>query len=161
MKNTAFKSGSLDSSRRQFIEKSGTAIAMSLFGLSFFTACSDPEDQTPNTPPPSSTNGISISGGIIQINLDQQTDLKKDGSWLLIIAAQTLVVNVNGSYKALTSVCTHSACDRNWTFNSNEFTCTCHGSKFNTDGDVLTGPANRPLESFATRLNGVTLIIEK
>lgn len=162
MQSNPIKSGSLDSSRRQFIEKSGTALAISLFGLSFFTACSDEDDPMPdNMPPTSGGNGISISEGLIQIDLTRQTDLRNDGSWILIVTAQTLVVNVNGSYKALTSVCTHSACDRSWTYGSNRFTCTCHGSQFNTDGDVVTGPANSPLESFSTRLNGDTLIVEK
>ncbi|MGM0946222.1 MAG: ubiquinol-cytochrome c reductase iron-sulfur subunit [Bacteroidota bacterium] len=162
MEKTTIKSGALDNSRRQFIEKSGTALAMSLFGLSFFTACSEEDDPMPGgMPPVSGSNGINVSEGIIQINLQQQADLRNSGSWILIVAAQTLVVNVNGSYKALTSVCTHSACDRSWTFGSNRFTCTCHGSQFNTDGEVITGPANRPLTSFSTRLDGETLIIEK
>jgi Rieske Fe-S protein len=82
------------------------------------------------------------------------------GGWALVIEAKVLIVNLgNNTFSALTSVCTHSQCDRNWTFGSNVFTCTCHGSRFNTEGAVLTGPANRPLRSYATSLNNRTLTV--
>ncbi len=157
------KRGNLSNSRRDFIEKSGLTAAMTVFGLAFFTGCTDEEDQTPavNMPPASSATGISVSGSTIRIDLDIQDGLKTSGAWILIVAAQTLVVNVNGSYNALTSVCTHSACDRNWTFGSNIFTCTCHGSEFDTSGKVLKGPAAQPLESFTTAVSGNTLTITK
>lgn len=135
---------------------------MTTFGLSFFTACSDSEEPNrPNTPPPTSSTGVTVSGNTIRIDLTSQAALAAAGGWLLVIDAQTLVVNVGGSYRALTSVCTHSACDRNWTFASSKFTCTCHGSEFDTSGNVLQGPANQPLRSFTTALNGTTLTVTK
>ncbi|WP_144607132.1 QcrA and Rieske domain-containing protein [Algoriphagus algorifonticola] len=161
------KSGNLSSSRREFLEKSGSIAVMSLFGLGFFTACSSSDDmdpqQPPQTPPPTSggSNGITVSGNTVRIDLDVQTGLKTSGAWLLVVDAQTLVVNVNGSYNALTSVCTHTGCDRNWTFGSNKFVCSCHGSEFDTNGNVLKGPANQPLRSFSTSLNNNILTITK
>ncbi len=143
-----------------------TAI-MSAFGLAFFTSCSDSEDQMPQNQPPTSTpgtgstSGIVVSGSTIKIDLAAQTGLAAAGGWLLIIEAKTLVVNVAGSYMAMTSVCTHSACDRNWTFTNSRFTCTCHGSQFDTSGNVLQGPATQPLQSYATVLTGTSLTVTK
>ncbi|MCR9084689.1 MAG: Rieske 2Fe-2S domain-containing protein [Cyclobacteriaceae bacterium] len=161
MKTIQVKSGNLTNSRRAFLEKSGSVLAMSVFGLSFFTSCSDEEDATPQAPPTGGGSGITVAGNTITIDLNQQTGLANNGGWLLIIEAQTLVVNVGGSYSALTSVCTHSACDRNWSYSGNRFTCSCHGSQFDTEGNVLQGPANRPLERFDTSISNDILTITK
>ncbi len=163
MEQIKSKTGTLSQSRREFVERAGMTAVMSAFGLAFFTSCSDSEDQAPqqNTPPPTNTTGITVSGSTIRIDLTAQTGLAAAGGWLLIIDAKTLVVNVGGSYRAMTSVCTHSACDRNWTFANSKFTCTCHGSEFDTSGNVLQGPATQPLRSYATALNGTALTVTK
>lgn len=157
------KSGSLTESRRKFLEKTGASIVLATFGAAFFTSCSSTEDSDPVTPnPPGNTsNGITISGNTISINLSLQTALNTSGNWLLIENARTLVANVNDSFIALTSVCTHSGCDKNWTFTSNRFTCTCHGSVFDPDGRVLQGPASQPLTKFGTQVNGTTLVVTR
>ncbi|MFC5623457.1 ubiquinol-cytochrome c reductase iron-sulfur subunit [Algoriphagus winogradskyi] len=164
MEQVKSKTGTLSQSRREFIERAGISVVMSSFGLTFFTGCSDSEDQNPTNPtpsPPTSTTGITITGSTITIDLTTQTGLAAAGGWLLILSAKTLVVNVGGAYMAMTSVCTHSACDRNWTFTNNRFTCTCHGSQFDTSGNVLQGPATQPLQSYATALSGTSLTITK
>lgn len=157
------KSGSLTESRRKFLEKTGTSIVLAAFGAAFFTSCSSTEDADPtaSNPPGNSSNGVTISGNTISINLSIQTALNTTGNWLLIENARTLVANVNGSFIALTSVCTHSGCDRNWTFASNRFTCTCHGSVFDPNGRVLQGPATAPLAQFGTQITGTTLVVSK
>jgi cytochrome b6-f complex iron-sulfur subunit len=87
--------------------------------------------------------------------------LTTSGNWLLIENARTLVANVSGSYVALTSVCTHSGCDKNWTFGNSRFTCTCHGSVFDPSGAVLQGPATQPLTQYNTQVTGTTLTITR
>jgi Rieske Fe-S protein len=162
MEQIKSKTGNLTNSRREFIERAGMTAVMTTFGLSFFTACSESEaPNQPSTPPPTSTSGITIAGNTIRIDLTLQPALAVTGGWLLVIDAQTLVVNVGGAYRAMTSVCTHSACDRNWTFTNSRFTCTCHGSEFDTSGNVLQGPANQPLRSYTTGLNGTILTVTK
>ena len=158
------KTGSLTESRRKFLEKSGASIVLATFGVAFFTSCSSTEDENPSsppTPPGNSSSGILISGNTITINLTLQNGLNTSGNWLLIENARTLVANVNGSFVALTSVCTHSGCDKNWTFGNNRFTCTCHGSIFDPSGNVLQGPATPPLTQFNTTISGTTLTITK
>ncbi|ERM81225.1 hypothetical protein P872_20275 [Rhodonellum psychrophilum GCM71 = DSM 17998] len=166
MKNSLqVKTGNLSDPRRDFLKKTGSLAIMSMFGVGFFTSCSSDEDTNPNTGnnnPPAGATGITVSGNTVTINLDQATGLNVAGGWVLIIPAQLLVVNVgNNSFNALTSVCTHSGCDKDWRFASNVFTCTCHGSRFSTDGNVLTGPANQALASFPTRLDNKILTITK
>ena len=45
---------------------------------------------------------------------------------------------------AISSVCTHLGCLVSLT--EWGFQCPCHGSKYNTDGRVIAGPAPRPLQ---------------
>ncbi len=155
------KSGSLTDSRRKFLEKTGASLVLATFGAAFFTSCSSTDDADPTVPPGNSANGITITGNTISVNLSTQSALNTSGNWLLIENARTLVANVNGTFVALTSVCTHSGCDRNWTFGNNRFTCTCHGSVFDPSGRVLNGPASQPLTQFNTEVNGTTLIITR
>ncbi len=159
------KSGSLTDSRRRFLEKAGSSLVIATLGVAFFTSCSSTEDADPiapaPTPPGNSGTGINISGNTISIDLNIQAALKTSGNWLLIDNAQTLVANISGAYIALTSVCTHSGCDKNWTFGSNRFTCTCHGSVFDQAGKVIQGPANQPLTQFGAQVTGSTLVISK
>lgn len=157
------KSGSLTESRRKFLERTGVSVVLATFGAAFFTSCSSTDDADPvaPNPPGNSGSGITISGNSIVINLSIQTALNTSGNWLLIENSKILVANVNGSFTALTSVCTHSGCDRNWTFTNNRYTCTCHGSVFDPSGRVLNGPATAPLTQFNTQLNGTTLTITR
>jgi cytochrome b6-f complex iron-sulfur subunit len=159
------RSGSLTASRRQFIEKAGLATIMSTFGVAFFTSCVSSEEPDPNpvTPPPAGNQptGITVTGNSIQVNLSIQTRLATSGGWLLIGAAKTLVANLNGTFVALTSVCTHSGCADSWTFSNSRFTCTCHNSIFDTAGKVLQGPATAPLQVYSTNVSGTTLTINK
>jgi cytochrome b6-f complex iron-sulfur subunit len=162
-KDQFLQSGSLSESRRQFLEKAGLAAVMGSFGIAFFTSCVSSEEPDDTTTPPSTTtpNGITVSGSTIQVNLTIQNKLAASGGWLLIETAKTLVANLNGTYVALTSVCTHSGCFDSWTFASNKFTCTCHNSIFDTAGKVLEGPATQPLQVYTASVSGTTLTINK
>lgn len=156
---TENKAGQLSSARREFLRKTGATAVMSLFGVSFFTGCSG-DDPSPNPPAPG--NGITVAGNTITVDLNIATALAAAGGWTLVVTAQTLIVNLGSdTFSALTSICTHEGCDRDWTFASNVFTCTCHGSRFNTSGAVLGGEATQPLRSYATSLNGNILTITK
>ena len=155
--------GRLNDSRRKFLEMAGLSMTLSLFGMSFFTSCSSTEDADPATPPVGggSGNGISVSGNTITIDLNVQQGLQTAGNWLLITNSRILVANVNGSFVALSSVCTHSGCFDSWTFGNNRFTCRCHGSVFDLAGQVLQGPANAPLRQFNTEVSGTNLVITR
>lgn len=58
---------------------------------------------------------------------------------------------------AFSPQCTHLGCAYRWQVKKNLFTCPCHGSEFNVHGDVVTGPATRPLDRYSTKLVGTRL----
>lgn len=156
--NSKNQKGQLNIERREFLKKAGGFAIMGLFGTAFFTSCSDDSEDPIKVD--SNSEGINVDGDIITIDLSIIEELNSSGGWLLITEAQTLVVN-DGSIKALTSVCTHSNCDRNWSLSNGNFRCSCHGSIFSTDGEVITGPATRPLTQFDVSIDGDILTITK
>jgi nitrite reductase/ring-hydroxylating ferredoxin subunit len=52
----------------------------------------------------------------------------------------------DGTLKTVNPTCTHVGCRLGWNTAERSWDCPCHGSRFDTDGTVLQGPATAPLE---------------
>ncbi len=72
-------------------------------------------------------------------------DVPKDMGKVLADRHVALYRNRQGELHALSSVCTHKACDVGWNDQDKLWDCPCHGSRFTPAGDVVRGPAVRPL----------------
>lgn len=102
--------------------------------------------------------GVTVNGNVITIALSQQPGLAAVNGFLLIPQAQakTFVINLGASgFRAFTSICTHEGCDVN-NFSGGTINCPCHGSQYNTAGQVVAGPAPSPLQEFTTAFNAST-----
>jgi menaquinol-cytochrome c reductase iron-sulfur subunit len=55
--------------------------------------------------------------------------------------------------------CTHLGCAYHWDDPSHTFICPCHTSRFSIDGQVLGGPAPRPLDRYMTKIENGKLEI--
>lgn len=64
------------------------------------------------------------------------------------------VFNDNGTFKAFSTICTHSGCEVEWSEGENTWDCPCHGSVFSGAGEVKQGPARRPLDPVNIKVEG-------
>ena len=80
-----------------------------------------------------------------------------DNGALIFGQKKIAVIRMNQEIYALDLTCTHLGCTVNAT--AKGFVCPCHGSMFTTGGDVVKGPANRPLKRLAVREKGGNLLI--
>jgi cytochrome b6-f complex iron-sulfur subunit len=65
------------------------------------------------------------------------------GTRTLIPEAQAILIHDEDGFTALSLVCTHLGCIVN--NNPNGFSCPCHGSQFSLYGELVKGPAKKPL----------------
>lgn len=54
----------------------------------------------------------------------------------------------DGGFLALSRKCTHLGCTVPWIEADRRFTCPCHASAFDEAGEVLGGPAPRPMDLY-------------
>lgn len=51
-----------------------------------------------------------------------------------------------GTLHLVDTTCTHMGCELQWNSAEKSWDCPCHGSRFSYEGDVIEGPALRPLD---------------
>ncbi len=72
------------------------------------------------------------------------------------------VVRTPKGFYALWARCTHLGCTPNWFESERRFKCPCHGSNFTMQGDVIFGPAPKPLYRAAiAKTDDGQLLIDK
>ena len=54
--------------------------------------------------------------------------------------------DAEGSVTACSAICTHMGCVVRWNQAEQTWDCPCHGSRFNTQGNVMAGPAETALK---------------
>ncbi len=135
--------------RKEFIKVASASALLTTLGVTL-EGCSEDEPTV-------------VAGGGSPIEIDLSVDpfsiLNTEGEWLLHPSRNVLFINDNGEIRAFTSVCTHQGCSRNWSFSNEEFICSCHSSRFDTDGHVVGGPATGSLSEFTVTRNGNILTL--
>ena len=74
-------------------------------------------------------------------------------------ATAWVVKTADNQVTAFAPQCTHLGCAYHWDAPTNNFVCPCHTSAFSIDGKVLAGPAPRPLDRYAVKIEGNKLRI--
>jgi menaquinol-cytochrome c reductase iron-sulfur subunit len=57
-------------------------------------------------------------------------------------------------------LCTHLSCRYGWKESQQQFACPCHGSVFDVQGEVVAGPAPRPLDILPHKITGGELYVQ-
>jgi menaquinol-cytochrome c reductase iron-sulfur subunit len=65
----------------------------------------------------------------------------------------------DGEITVYSPMCTHLGCGYTWDAADQRFECPCHLSKFSVSGEVLGGPAPRPLDRLPSKVEQGRLFI--
>jgi len=76
---------------------------------------------------------------------------EKSTAWVVKLSENEVV--------AYSPQCTHLGCAYSYDEKKGEFLCPCHTSNFSIEGKVLTGPAPRPLDRYAVRVESGKILL--
>ena len=76
---------------------------------------------------------------------------EKSSAWVVRFSDTNVV--------AYSPECTHLGCAYHWEEGMGEFLCPCHTSRFSIEGNVLSGPAPRPLDRLQVKLDAGRVLI--
>ena len=94
----------------------------------------------------------------LELSSPLNSELDNTGGWLIV--QNTIIINTgNGTYSALSSICTHQGCNVEYNSTADNIQCPCHGSEFTISGSVIRGPATRPLQKFPVSVTGNILTV--
>jgi len=135
----------LDLSRRSFV--TSLAAIGSVIGLGVLVSSIKLPSGTTQT----TTTQSGIAGAVANIN-----NMQAGSSVRFYYPAgypNVLLKKSDGSLVALSLLCTHVCCVCTYDQASNRVYCPCHGSVFDTDGNVLQGPASTSLPQVQLRVD--------
>lgn len=89
-----------------------------------------------------------IGDRVSQVVKPKETELEPDTGGIIRVGGRTVggYRDPDGTLHAVRPTCTHLGCRLHWNGAERSWDCPCHGSRFSYGGDVLEGPAVKPLE---------------
>ena len=151
--------GDLPISRQKVLLGAGlglvTAVvaACSTYGKKPEAAGESSAPAAPATPAPSASGGTAAPAA----NVIAKTADVPVGSGV-IVDKVVVTQPTAGVFKGFSSTCTHAGCTVN-KIADGTIDCPCHGSKFNLDGSVANGPAQKPLASENISVQGDSIVL--
>ena len=135
------------------------AIAATLQACGGGSNPNEPSDEFGNVPSLPSINAT-VTNGVAMLTVDGTALANTGGTAMVTSSLGTMLVVRNDAttVSAFTATCTHQQCTVTG-FTEGVFQCPCHGSRYNTGGAVVRGPATQNLRRFnATIANNVISI---
>jgi Rieske Fe-S protein len=123
------------------------------------SACKD--DSVSAEAPSLPTIQASVANNTITLTINANSPLAAVGSAALVQysnGALLVAHTAPTTFVALTAICTHQGCTITG-FKDGQYVCPCHGSRYNTSGQVVQGPAQASLRSYPTRFENDQLTI--
>ncbi len=72
-----------------------------------------------------------------------------------------LIRQADGSYRALSAVCTHLNCTVQYRTGEHDIWCACHNGVYDLQGRNVSGPPPRPLEEFQVHVRGQEIVVSR
>ncbi len=70
-----------------------------------------------------------------------------------VAGASVFIARDAAGVYAMTTICTHAGCDLSSGASNGQITCPCHGSVFDANGNVISGPAPSPLVHYSVAID--------
>ena len=77
-----------------------------------------------------------------------------------ISAGRFYLIRDENGVMALWQKCTHLGCAIPWVEAEGQFHCPCHGSLYNRHGEVIGGPAPRPMDRFPVNVENGDVVVD-
>jgi cytochrome b6-f complex iron-sulfur subunit len=91
------------------------------------------------------------------------TELKPNSGKIFRFGSRAglLIMNSDGTYRALSATCTHLGCTVQYRSDLREIWCACHNGIYDLNGRNVSGPPPRPLDVFDVHLRGDEIVVSR
>jgi Rieske Fe-S protein len=91
------------------------------------------------------------------------TELKANSAKIFRFGSRPglLIMNSDGTYRALSATCTHLACTVQYRSDLREIWCACHNGIYDLNGRNVSGPPPRPLDVFDVHVRGDEIVVSR
>lgn len=161
-------------SRGEFMRSLGmsSAALMAFYCMGTLSSCKGSDPDPVVTPPPTGgTTGLSgnsvTSGGPINFTVDlsnaNYSELKTSGGFKNV--GDVIVFNANGTYKALSRICTHQGGSLSYRGTAtNDLICSLHSAVYNSNGIPTSQPVGggvaTAVQAYSATVSGNSLTVK-
>jgi glycine/D-amino acid oxidase-like deaminating enzyme/nitrite reductase/ring-hydroxylating ferredoxin subunit len=95
---------------------------------------------------------LNVAGHLIEGKIDiadkRIEDIGNDEGSVVVVNGKRAgcYKDAEGNINLIDTTCTHMGCEVEWNSGDRTWDCPCHGSRFSIQGDVIEGPAKKPLK---------------
>jgi Rieske Fe-S protein len=101
---------------------------------------------------------VQLPTGPVTLKVGDHPELANNNVFVRVFSSIGVKRTAPGTFVAMALVCTHQGCGVTITTNT-QLDCPCHLSRFDGDGDVVRGPADRALPRYTTAYDSATDIL--
>ena len=96
--------------------------------------------------------GTMTAGGVEEFQPGSVTEFE-DGNFFLVRSS-------DGGFLAIYRRCPHLGCSVKWVEEKERFYCPCHASSFDENGDFISQPVPRALDSFSVKIEDEQVLVD-
>jgi Rieske Fe-S protein len=130
----------------------GTGLGLAVTAVA---GCSSNGDKPAASATSSATGGGKSAPAVAEKVLAKTSDVPVGSG--IIVDDVVITQPAEGVFKGFSSVCPHRGCHVSEVTEGN-IVCPCHGSHFDLEGAVVTGPAREPLKSEPVSVQGDAIL---